>query len=100
MAQTTRLCVACDNPSPGPTKRLYYQQRRYGPFFPVLEQLKTKENIFLFTGGRTCVCTACASFLQRQWITYEKSWTAPEKRIYKLLAGKCCGCKKDGSYVT
>lgn len=88
MAYATRFCAACDDPSPGPTKRLYYQQRRYGPFFPLLEELKTKENTFLFTGGRASLCTACASFLQRQWLTYEKSWTAPEKRTYKLLAGK------------
>lgn len=85
----TPVCAACDEPSPGPVRRLYYQARKHGPFFPILEQQKTGAKASLFSGGRVAVCTGCSSHLQRQWIAYEKKWTPLEKRKYTLLAGTC-----------
>ncbi|EDO45091.1 predicted protein [Nematostella vectensis] len=79
-----RLCVACDDPSPGPLKQLYYRPRTFGPYFPVLEERKKKENSNLYSGGRATVCTGCASHLQRQWTAYEKAWTPVERRFFKL----------------
>ncbi|XP_074612209.1 uncharacterized protein LOC141866573 [Acropora palmata] len=86
MSERRLMCVACSDPSPGPIKRLYYQTRKHGPFFPILATLKHSGNASLFTGGRVTVCTGCSSHLQRQWMAYEKSWTPLEKRSYTLLA--------------
>ncbi|XP_031555000.1 glutamic acid-rich protein-like [Actinia tenebrosa] len=86
MGERLRLCAACSLPSPGPTKRLYYQHRDYGPFFPILEEQRRKSNGYLFSGGRVVVCTGCASHLLRQWAFYEKNWTPLEKRTYTLLS--------------
>lgn len=85
-----RVCVTCDNPSPGPIRHLYYRWRLHGPFFPLLERLKTAENARLFANGRVPVCNSCANYLQRQWNDYErKSISLPlEKRTYRLLSGK------------
>lgn len=88
MGGRLRLCAACNVPSPGPTKRLYYQHRQYGPFFPILEEHRRNSNGCLFSGGRVVVCTGCASHLLRQWAYYEKHWTPLEKRTYTLLSGK------------
>lgn len=88
MSDRPVLCAACDEPSPGPIRRLYYQPRKHGPFFPILEQQKVGVKASLFSGGRVVVCTGCASHLQRQWIAFEKKWTPLEKRTYALLAGK------------
>lgn len=87
MSARPLVCAACDEPSPGPVRRLYYQPRKHGPFFPILEQQKTGVKASLFSAGRVAVCTGCSSHLQRQWITYEKNWTPLEKRKYTLLAG-------------
>ncbi|KAK3747560.1 hypothetical protein QZH41_015794, partial [Actinostola sp. cb2023] len=86
MGERQRLCAACDTPSPGPTKRLYYQHRDYGPFFPILEERRRKSNGFLFSAGRVIVCTGCANHLQRQWSAYEQKWTPRERRTYTLLS--------------
>lgn len=86
MSDRPVLCAACDEPSPGPIRRLYYQPRKHGPFFPILEQQKVGVKASLFSGGRVVVCTGCASHLQRQWIAFEKRWTPLEKRTYTLLA--------------
>ena len=84
-----RICVSCENPSPGPIKLLYYRWRLHGPFFPLLERLKNDENARLFSNGRVPVCTSCANYLQRQWNDYErKNISLPiEKRTYRLLTG-------------
>ena len=87
MADRRLVCAACSDPSPGPIRRLYYQKRKHGPFFPILATLKHSGNVSLFSGGRVAVCMGCSSHLQRQWMAYEKSWTPLEKRSYKLLAG-------------
>lgn len=86
MSDRPVLCAACSEPSPGPIRRLYYQPRKHGPFFPILEQQKVGIKASLFAGGRVAVCTGCASHLQRQWIAFEKNWTPLEKRTYTLLA--------------
>lgn len=85
-----RACVACENPSAGPIKLLYYRWRLHGPFFPLLERLKNDDNARLFSNGRVSVCNSCATFLQRQWSDYErKSISLPiDKRTYRLLSGK------------
>ena len=88
MSTRPLVCAACDEPSPGPVRRLYYQPRKHGPFFPILEQQKTGVKASLFSAGRVAVCTGCSSHLQRQWIAYEKNWTPLEKRKYTLLAGR------------
>ena len=85
-----RVCVSCENPSPGPIKLLYYRWRLHGPFFPVLERLKNEENARLFSNGRVPICTSCANYLQRQWNDYErKNISLPiDKRTYRLLTGR------------
>jgi len=88
MSDRRLLCAACNDPSPGPIRRLYYQTRKHGPFFPVLATLKHSGNASLFSGGRVALCTGCSSHLQRQWIAFEKSWTPLEKRSYTLLAAE------------
>ena len=84
-----RICISCNNPSPGPIKLLSYRWRLHGPFFPVLEDLKNEENSHWFSYGRVPVCNSCANFLQRQWNYYEKkNINLPsEKRTYKLPEG-------------
>jgi len=89
MSERVRLCAACDAPSPGPAKRLYYQHRDFGPFFPILEEQRSKSNSFLFGGGRALVCTSCANHLLRQWSSYEQKWTPLQRRTYTLLSGWC-----------
>ena len=91
------VCVACNDPTPGPIRRLYYQKRTHGPFFPVLETLKHGGNASLFSGGRVAVCTGCSSHLQRQWTAFEKNWTPLEKRSYTLLAGTELTCSNINS---
>lgn len=93
MVGRERVCVTCENPSPGPIKLLCYRWRPHGPFFPLLERLKTEENARLFSNGRVPVCTSCANYLQRQWSEYErKSISLPiEKRTYRLLSGTTIG---------